>query len=72
MTQRERERERVSGKLKKAYYKSFFTLIKAYKRYYLGLQLLALPYFKLTKNVAKTQKWISKQKERFEFLQKAF
>ena len=58
-------------KLKKSYYKAFFTLLKAYKRYYLEVQLFKIPFYKLTSNAIKLQKWQEKRKERLEFLQEA-
>lgn len=69
MTFATRERERVSGRLKKAYYKSFFTIIKAYKRYYLGVQFFKIPFYKLISNSTKLHKWQEKCKQRLEFLQ---
>ncbi|TQR60730.1 DUF2972 domain-containing protein [Campylobacter troglodytis] len=58
-------------KLKKSYYKAFFTLIKAYKRYYFGAWLFKIPFYKLTSNAIKLQKWQEKRKQRREFLQES-
>lgn len=46
------------------------TLIKSYKRYYLG-SLLWLNAFKFLRNEAKIQKWEQKHKERYKKLQQA-
>lgn len=57
--------------LRKFYLKSLFLLIKAYKRYYLGIWIIKLPFYKLIINKDKTQKWKQKKKERYETLQNA-
>ena len=62
---------KLMKKLKKSYYKAFFTLIKAYKRYYLGAWLFKIPFYKLTSNAIKLQKWQEKRKQRCEFLQES-
>ena len=63
--------ERVSQHFKKAYTKAFFTLIKAYKRYYLGAQLLKIPFYKLISKQTKLAKWQEKRTQRREFLREA-
>ena len=55
--------------LKKLYFKNLFLLTKAYKRYYFGIWLIKLPFYKLILHKDKTQKWEQKRKERYEFLQ---
>lgn len=55
---------------KKQQMKSFFAIVKDYKRYYLG-SLLWLNAFKILNNKAKMQKWQQKHKERYENLQLA-
>ena len=57
--------------LKKSYHKAFFTLIKAYKRYYLGAQLLKIPFYKLISKQTKLAKWQEKRTQRREFLREA-
>ena len=57
--------------LKKSYHKAFFTLIKAYKRYYFGAQLLKIPFYKLISKQTKLAKWQEKREQRREFLREA-
>lgn len=55
--------------LKARFHKAFFQLIKAYKRYYLGICPLKIAFYKLFFNQNKIKKWKEKHLERFEFLQ---
>lgn len=48
--------------------KSFFQLIKAYKRYYFGIWLLKLLFYKLINKPSKVKKWSFKRLERKNFL----
>lgn len=66
-----RGRYSYKNPLRKFYLKSLFLLIKAYKRYYLGIWIIKLPFYKLIINKDKTQKWKQKKKERYETLQNA-
>ena len=60
--------KKLMKELKKHYLRAFLALIKAYKRYYLGVWIIKLPFYKLTSNQHKFTKWQAKRDERLEFL----
>lgn len=55
--------------LKARFHKAFFQLVKACKRYYLGICPFKIAFYKLFLNQNKIKKWKEKHLERFEFLQ---
>ncbi|MGX2984874.1 DUF2972 domain-containing protein [Helicobacter sp. 23-1048] len=57
--------------LRKYYLKKTFLLIRAYRQYYLGSWIIKLPFYKLTSNKDKIQKWRDRRKERHNDLQLA-
>ena len=59
---------KVSVIIPRCFLINFFSIIKFYKRYYLG-SFLRISYFKLLKNKTKVQKWEQKHKERYYKLQ---
>ena len=63
--------KKLMKELKKHYQRAFLALIKAYKRYYLGVWIIKLPFYKLTSNQHKITKWQAKRDERLEFLHNA-